>query len=72
VVAMNNNDALVSKCLDTLDPDWNCALVAISTDNGVQFELFSKTESVHEQIVLLSTVSAGSVVELDKLIEELP
>jgi hypothetical protein len=66
---MNNNDALVSKCLDTLDPDWNCALVAISTDNGVQFESFSKTNDKHEQIVLLSTVSAGSVVELERLID---
>jgi len=65
---MNNNDELISKCLDTLEPKWLSAVVAVITDDGVEFELFSKTANVHEQVVLLSTVSAGSVVELDKLL----
>tara|TARA_R100001510_G_scaffold46033_1_gene42867 strand:- start:245 stop:454 length:210 start_codon:yes stop_codon:yes gene_type:complete len=65
---MNNNDELISKCLDTLEPKWLSAVVAVITEDGVEFELFSKTSDVHEQVVLLSTVSAGSVVELDKLL----
>ena len=69
MVAMNNNEELVNRCLDTLEPKWLSAVVAVVTEDGVEFELFSKTCDIHEQIVLLSTVSAGSVVELDRLLE---
>ena len=65
---MNNNDELINKCLDTLEPKWRSAVIAVITEDGVEFELFSKTCDVHEQVVLLSTVSAGSVVELEKLL----
>jgi hypothetical protein len=66
---MNNNDELINKCLDTLEPKWLSAVIGVITEDGVEFELFSKTCDVHEQVVLLSTVSAGSVVELERLID---
>lgn len=65
---MNKNNELVSKCLDTLDPNWISAIVAISTKNGIEFELFSKINERHDQIILLSSVSAASIVELDNLL----
>ena len=67
---MNKNNDLARKCIDTLDPRWNVAIVAISTEDGIEFELFSKTDDSHEQIVLLSSVSAASIVEIDKLLEQ--
>ena len=69
MVAMNKNDDLVSKCLDTLEPKWSAAIVAVSTKDGIEFELFSKTGEIHEQVVLLSSVSAASIVEIDRLLE---
>lgn len=66
---MNKNNELVSKCLDTLDPNWISAIVAISTKKGVEFELFSRVAEKHDQVVLLSAVSAASIAEIDKLLE---
>ena len=61
---MNGNIQLVEKSLDTISPEWNVMLVASLTEDGFEYDLFSK-ESDEEVVTLLAMVNAVTLTELE-------
>jgi len=61
---MNENIELVEKSLDTISPEWNVMLVASITEDGFEYDLFSKGSN-EEVVTLLAMVNTVTLAELE-------
>ena len=62
---MNKNLQLVEKSLDTINPGWNVTLVASFTEDGFEYDLFTK-EPEEEFMAFLALVSSVTLQELEE------
>jgi|10_taG_2_1085330.scaffolds.fasta_scaffold64662_1 hypothetical protein len=60
---MNENIELVEKSLETISPEWNVMLVASITEDGFEYDLFSKGAN-EEVVALLAMVNTVTLAEL--------
>ena len=67
---MNKNLELVYKSLDTINEDWDTALIAVVTESGVEYDIFTKMddeETKENLAVMLALAAKKSIQELDNL-----
>lgn len=66
---MNENEELLSKCLDTINPSWHSAVVATLSENGLEYDVFQKKVDTEEMNVLLALVSSQTLNDLKSRME---
>ena len=67
---MNKNLELVYKSLDTINEDWDTALIAVVTESGFEYDIFTKMddeEAKENLAVMLALAAKKSIQELDNL-----
>ena len=67
---MNKNLELVYKSLDTINEDRDTALIAVVTESGFEYDIFTKMddeETKENLAVMLALAAKKSIQELDNL-----